>query len=95
MTTCLRLLLLCLCNFQVSQLQGEEDTADDSLSEAVNGSLAEGDAAEEEDAEELVSIPDNIQYLAHFLRFLSISHAFVAFAMMVAYYCLKVSLYVC
>ena len=76
----------------MSQADGVEDeSAGEEMEDALNATLADS-GGEDEDIEEWVSIPDNIQYLAYLLRFLSISHAFVAFAMMVAYYCLKVSI---
>ena len=73
---------------------GEEDE------EVLNGGMEDEAAAEalgglgdeeEEDAYEWVSIADNVGYLGPLLRLLALSHTLISFAMLVAYYVLKVS----
>ena len=51
-----------------------------------------GEAAESEAIEDIVSIASNVSYLAPFLRFTAMLHTFIAFAIMVAYYHLKIPL---
>ena len=49
------------------------------------------DGGEDDELAELVMITEDYYYLNPCLRFLAVLHSMVAFAMLVAYYCLKVS----
>ena len=52
----------------------------------------DGGDAEEEEATEYLAMASHVSYMAPLLRGVALLHMFTAFAMMVAYYCLKVSL---
>ena len=54
------------------------------------GEGGEGGEEEESDIPEMVDISENVSYLAPLIRLLAMLHTFVAFSMLVAYYCLKV-----
>ena len=49
------------------------------------------DGSDDEDIEEWVSLADSLNYLGPVLRGMAVAHSIIAFSMLVAYYCLKVS----
>ena len=68
---------------QVSKVHSELAETEDSTEGGNNGD-------EEEDSLEFLNIPDDVHYLEPLLRLLALLHSFTAFAIMTAYYCLKV-----
>ena len=52
----------------------------------------EGEGDEEEDPDEYVHVNENFYYLEYMIRLLGITHAFLSFCMLIAYYNLKVPL---
>jgi ryanodine receptor 2 len=74
--------------FKASQLLNEDGGGD------AGDAAAAAEGEEEEDPLEMVDISENVSYLAPLIRLLAMLHTFVAFSMLVAYYCLKVPLVV-
>ncbi|KAL3874970.1 hypothetical protein ACJMK2_037916, partial [Sinanodonta woodiana] len=71
--------------YKVAKVSGE--LGDDEDSDAIGNGTEE-----EEDGFERVEIMDDYYYMEPVLRCLALLHSFVAFSMLVAYYCLKVPL---
>ena len=57
-----------------------------------NGSEEEGEEDDEEDPNEYVHVAEKFYYLEYVIRLLGITHAFLSFCMLIAYYNLKVPL---
>lgn len=71
--------------YKVLDPEGDEE-ADASQAEAEDG------GGEEEEPLEWVGIASNVSYLSPLINFLALLHSFIAFAIMVAYYHLKIPL---
>jgi len=75
--------------------EGEDDS--DDLEDALNvtglesPSGGDDDGDDDEDDIEFISMQDKVYYLAPILRIFALLHTFTAFAMIIGYYCLKVS----
>lgn len=85
--------LLCVMS-QVSKATSELTAGlgggdDDGVAEIGGGDGESGDS-DEDDIMELISMAEHVYYLQPLLRLISALHTIIAFAMMVAYYCLKV-----
>ena len=64
----------------------------DVIDAAVNGGDADpGGGGEEEDDEEYVEMDEKLSYLSPLLRLLTMTHLFISFSILVAYYQLKVN----
>ena len=90
-----------LFQYQVSVLEGEEGDGDDldlggDIEEVAvddgGGEDGEGGDDEEEDPDEYVHVNEQFYYLDYVIRMLGITHAFLSFCMLIAYYNLKVPL---
>ena len=71
-----------------SELAGEDDAGDEVALNATEAT--DGDGGDDEDVEEFVGMDANVSYLAPILRIFAMLHTITAFAMMIAYYQLKV-----
>ena len=63
----------------------------DAIDAAVNGGDADPGGGEEEDDEEYVEMDEKLSYLSPLLRLLTMTHLFISFSILVAYYQLKVN----
>ena len=70
--------------FKVTSFDEEEPAAE----EGAEG----GEGGEEEEMYEFVGIAEKLSYLAPLIRIIALIHSFIAFAIMVAYYHLKIPL---
>ena len=76
-----------------ADVMGGDDGGDD-ITDALDGAEVGGGGEgedEEDEGLELVGMADNVAYLAPVLRVMALLHTFAAIAMMIGYYCLKVS----
>ena len=66
----------------------------DEEEEEADAGMMEGgeEGVEDEEASEWVGIASNVSYLAPLIRICALVHSFIAFAIMVAYYHLKIPL---
>lgn len=77
------------CLLQVSKVATEMMGDDDG--EGGNGNGGDEEGGDDDDgALELVSMEENVAYLAPVLRIFALLHTFAACAMILGYYCLKV-----
>jgi len=78
-----------------NDVMGGDDDGDelaDALGGGEGGEDGEGGEEEEDDNSfEIVGMAANVAYLAPVLRILALLHSCAAIAMMIGYYCLKVS----
>ena len=63
----------------------------DAINAAVNGGDADVGGGEEDDDEEYVEMDEKLSYLSPLLRLLTMTHLFISFSILVAYYQLKVN----
>jgi len=78
------------CLLQVSKVASEIMGDDDGEGGNGNGGGDDEGGDDDEDALELVSMEENVAYLAPVLRIFALLHTFAACAMILGYYCLKV-----
>ena len=69
-------------------------TAETLVADVIDAAVNGGDAdpgGEEEDDEEYVEMDEKLSYLSPLLRLLTMTHLFISFSILVAYYQLKVN----